>query len=576
MCEKTDEWQNGNDSYLLGNSIEDRDFFYAQVDGVSFEYTQKPTREEVEEDYLNYTAERDIDRHEAEVFRQIEGTADDGDMQEEEEAEEFHAENVTETHTPKQEQIPPKNFVITDEALGAGGAKEKFRRNIEAIKPLELIESEKRTATPEEQEILSKYVGWGGLSDAFDDSKANWASEYQELKGLLSNAEYAQARESTLNAHYTSPVIIRSIYEALDKMGFEKGNVLEPAVGIGNFFGMLPEKMAESRLYGVELDGITGRIAKQLYPNADIKISGFEKTDYLNDFFDVAIGNVPFGQYKVADKQYDKNNFLIHDYFFAKTLDKVRPGGVVAFVTSKGTMDKKSPEVRKYLAQRAELLGAVRLPNTAFKENAGTEVTSDIIFLKKRDRVMDIEPDWVHLSEDENGIAQNAYFAEQLKEAIAHIDGQIDAVEMDELADELVDETIPADPDVKNYSYTLVDDKVYYRENSVMKPVDMSESMQERIKGMVGIRNTTQELINMQLQEYPESAIKEKQAELNTLYDAFSKKFGLINSQTNKRAFNQDSSYCLLCSLEKLDDDTPDVKIADKPVVKEKGKEETL
>ena len=504
-----------------------------------------------------------------------------------EQAEEFHAENVTEADTPKQEQIPPKNFVITDDALGVGGVKEKFRRNIEAIKTLELIESEKRNATPEEQEILSKYVGWGGLSDAFDDSKANWASEYQELKGLLSDAEYAQARESTLNAHYTSPVIIRSIYEALDKMGFEKGNVLEPAMGIGNFFGMLPEKMAESRLYGVELDGITGRIAKQLYPNADIKISGFEKTDYPNDFFDVAIGNVPFGQYKVADKQYDKNNFLIHDYFFAKTLDKVRPGGVVAFVTSKGTMDKKSPEVRKYLAQRAELLGAVRLPNTAFKENAGTEVTSDIIFLKKRDRVMDIEPDWVHLSEDENGIAQNAYFAEhpemivgkmetvsgpfgmestcvadtsrpfaeQLKEAISHIDGQIDAVEMDELADELADETIPADPDVKNYSYTLVDDKVYYRENSIMKPVDMSESMQERIKGMVGIRNTTQELIGMQLEEYPESAIKEKQAELNTLYDAFSKKFGLINSQTNKRAFNQDSSYCLLCSLEKLDDE---------------------
>ena len=587
MCEKIDEWQNGNDSYLLGNSIEDRDFFYAQVDGVSFEYTQKPTREEVEEDYLNYTAERDIDRHEAEVFHQIEGGADDADMQEEEQAEEFRVENVTEAHTPKQEQMNLKNYVITDDALGVGGAKEKFRRNIEAIKTLELIESEKRNATAEEQEILSKYVGWGGLADAFDDSKANWASEYQELKGLLSDAEYAQARESTLNAHYTSPVIIRSIYEALDKMGFEKGNVLEPAMGIGNFFGMLPEKMAESRLYGVELDGITGRIAKQLYPNADIKISGFEKTDYPNDFFDVAIGNVPFGQYKVADKQYDKNNFLIHDYFFAKTLDKVRPGGVVAFVTSKGTMDKKSPEVRKYLAQRAELLGAVRLPNTAFKENAGTEVTSDIIFLKKRDRVMDIEPDWVHLSEDENGIAQNAYFAEhpemivgkmemvsgpygmestcvpdtsrpfadQLKEAIAHIDGQIDAVEMDELADELADETIPADPNVKNYSYTLVDDKVYYRENSIMKPVDMSESMQERIKGMVGIRNTTQELINMQLEEYPESAIKEKQAELNTLYDAFSKKFGLINSQTNKRAFNQDSSYCLLCSLEKLDDE---------------------
>lgn len=284
------------------------------------------------------------------------------------------------------------NFRITDDALGIGGAKEKFRRNVEAIRMLEQIESESRLATPEEQKILSQYVGWGGLADAFDESKSAWAVEYRELKELLSDAEYASARESTLNAHYTSPMIIRSIYEALENMGFEKGNVLEPAMGIGNFFGMLPEKMQESRLYGVELDGITGRIAKQLYPKVDIKITGFEKTDYPNDFFDVAIGNVPFGQYKVADKQYDKNNFLIHDYFFAKTLDKVRPGGVVAFVTSKGTMDKKSPEVRKYLAQRAELLGAVRLPNTAFKENAGTEVTSDILFLKKRDRVMDLEP----------------------------------------------------------------------------------------------------------------------------------------------------------------------------------------
>ena len=425
-----------------------------------------------------------------------------------------------------------------------------------------------------------------GLRMPLMKAKSAWANEYQELKGLLSEQEYASARESTLNAHYTSPAIIRSIYDSLDKMGFEKGNVLEPAMGIGNFFGMMPEKMQESRLYGVELDGITGRIAKQLYPNADIKITGFEKTDYPNDFFDVAIGNVPFGQYKVADKQYDKQNFLIHDYFFAKTLDKVRPGGVVAFVTSKGTMDKKSPEVRKYLVQRAELLGAVRLPNTAFKENAGTEVTSDILFLKKRDRVMDLEPDWVHLSEDENGIAMNSYFAEhpemivgkmemvsgpyglestcmpdttrpfaqQLQEAISHIDGEIEAVELDELADELADATIPADPDVKNYSYTLVDDRVYYRENSIMKPVDMSDSMQERIKGMVGIRNCTPELINLQLEEYPDTVIKEKQAELNSLYDAFSKKHGLINSQTNKRAFNQDSSYCLLTSLEFLDD----------------------
>ena len=483
------------------------------------------------------------------------------------------------------------NFHIapeTEESAGKGfAAKEKFRQNVEAIRTLEKIEGENRIATPEEQEILAKYVGWGGLADAFDETKANWASEYQELKSLLSAEEYDSARESTLNAHYTSPVIIKAIYDAMERMGFSKGNILEPAMGIGNFFGMLPKNMQESRLYGVELDGITGRIARQLYPNADVKITGFEKTDYPNDFFDVAIGNVPFGQYKVADRAYDKHNFLIHDYFFAKALDKVRPGGVVAFVTSKGTMDKKSPEVRKYLAQRAELLGAIRLPNTAFKENAGTEVTSDILFLKKRDRVIDIEPDWVHLCENEDGIAMNQYFAdhpemimgrmemvsgqfgmeatctpdtaiplsEQLEKAISHIEGSIDEVEFDKLDDELAREAIPADPGVKNYSYTIVDERVYYRENSIMKPVDVSETMEQRMKGMVQIRDCTQELIDYQLNEYPEDMIKSKQAELNELYDAFSKKYGLINSQTNKRAFNQDSSYCLLCSLEKLDDE---------------------
>ena len=483
------------------------------------------------------------------------------------------------------------NFHIAPETEKSDGkgfaAKEKIRQNVEAIRTLEKIEGENRIATPEEQEILAKYVGWGGLADAFDETKTNWASEYQELKSLLSAEEYDSARESTLNAHYTSPVIIKAIYDAMERMGFSKGNILEPAMGIGNFFGMLPEKMQESRLYGVELDGITGRIARQLYPNADVKITGFEKTDYPNDFFDVAIGNVPFGQYKVADRAYDKHNFLIHDYFFAKALDKVRPGGVVAFVTSKGTMDKKSPEVRKYLAQRAELLGAIRLPNTAFKENAGTEVTSDILFLKKRDRVIDIEPDWVHLCENEDGIAMNQYFADhpemimgkmemvsgqfgmeatctpdttislskQLEKAISHIEGSIDEVEFDELDDELAREAIPADPGVKNYSYTIVDERVYYRENSIMKPVDVSETMEQRMKGMVQIRDCTQELIDYQLNEYPEDMIKSKQAELNELYDAFSKKYGLINSQTNKRAFNQDSSYCLLCSLEKLDDE---------------------
>ena len=473
------------------------------------------------------------------------------------------------------------------ENTGKGFApKEKFRQNVEAIRTLEKIEGERRTATPEEQEILAKYVGWGGLADAFDPSKANWANEYQELKSLLSPEEYASARESTLNAHYTSPVIIQAIYDAVGKMGFTRGNVLDPAAGIGNFYGCLPEEMAGSRLYGTELDGITGRIAKQLYPHADIKITGFENTSYPNDFFDVAVGNVPFGQYKVSDRQYDKHNFLIHDYFFAKTLDKVRPGGIVAFVTSKGTMDKKNPEVRKYLAQRAELLGAVRLPNTAFKENAGTEVTSDILFLKKRDRVLDIEPDWVHLTE-KDGIVMNQYFADhpemvlgkmemvsgahgmesaclpdtslplsaQLKNALSYVEGSIEQADFNEIDDELARENIPADLEVKNYSYTVVDDKVYYRENSIMKPVDVSEKAEQRMKGMVAIRDCTQELINFQLEEYPEDMILNKQAELNQLYDGFSKKFGLLNSQTNRRAFNQDSSYCLLCSLENLDDE---------------------
>ena len=496
---------------------------------------------------------------------------------------------------PSQEEnkpIPDKrnavNFHISNDALGVGTPKEKFRRNVEAIKLLEQIEGEHRYATPQEQEILSQYVGWGGLADAFDESKTNWTAEYQELKNLLSPEEYRMARESTLNAHYTSPAIIRSMYEAIERMGFTKGNILEPSMGIGNFFGMMPDSMKESRLYGVELDGITGRIAKQLYPQADVQIKGFEKTDYPNDFFDIAIGNVPFGQYKVADRAYDKNNFLIHDYFFAKTLDKVRPGGVVAFITSKGTMDKASPEVRRYLAQRADLLGAVRLPNTAFKANAGTEVTSDILFFQKRDRMVEREPDWVHLSKNADGIAMNSYFAEhpeqivgkmemvsgpygmestckpdesrpfeeQLKEAVGRITGQIDTMELDEeLEDELGRQNIPADPNVKNFSYTVAEKEVYYRENSVMKPVEVSDTVKERIKGMVAIRNCTQELIDMQLNDYGDTAIKEKQAELNSLYDAFSKKYGLINSQTNKRAFSQDSSYCLMCSLEKLDDE---------------------
>ena len=482
-----------------------------------------------------------------------------------------------------------RNYRITDDDLGKGSAKEKFRNNIIVIRTLKQIEDENRVATPEEQQILSQYVGWGGLADAFDETKSAWSSEYQELKSLLTQEEYNSARESTLNAHFTSPVIIRGIYDVLGQLGFEKGNVLEPAMGVGNFFGMLPEAMQDSRLYGVELDGLTGRIAKQLYPKADIRISGFEKTDFQNDFFDVAIGNVPFGNYKVSDKPYDRLNFQIHDYFFAKTLDKVRPGGIVAFVTSKGTMDKQSPQVRKYLAQRAELIGAVRLPNTAFKENAGTEVTSDILFFKKRDRLMDIEPEWVHLGMDENGISMNQYFAdhpemivgkmemvsgpygmestcvpdetrpfsEQLSDALSHIRGEYEAAEIseDELGNERDMEVLPADPNVKNYSYCVVDDKVYYRENSIMRPADVADTTEARIKGMIAIRDCTQELIRLQMEDYPDEEITEHQEELNRLYDAFSEKFGLISSQGNKRAFNLDSSYCLLCSLEKLDDE---------------------
>ena len=495
----------------------------------------------------------------------------------------------TESQSPIQNQsdISAENYVITDMELGTGTAKEKFWRNVEAIRTLKMIESEGRMATADEQEVLSKYVGWGGLADAFDETKSAWAKEYAELKTLLSEEEYISARESTLNAHYTSPVIIQEIYRTLQRMGFKKGNLLEPSMGIGNFFGMLPETMRESHLYGVELDSLTGRIARLLYPKANITVDGYEKTTFPNDFFDAAVGNVPFGQYKVADKKYDKFNFLIHDYFFGKTLDQVRPGGVIAFVTSKGTMDKENPKVRKYIAQRAELLGAVRLPNTAFKANAGTEVTSDILFLQKRDRIVDIEPDWVHLSQDENGIAMNSYFVEhpemvvgsmemvsgpygmestcvpddslpfeeQLQKSLSFIEGSYEEIELEELNEELTVEVIPAVPEVKNFSYALINDRLYYRENSLMRPVEASEGMLERIKGMVAIRDCTQELIRLQLEDYPDEQIHSRQKQLNDLYDSFAKDYGRIYSKTNKRAFHQDSSYCLLCSLEKQDEE---------------------
>ena len=495
----------------------------------------------------------------------------------------------TESQSPIQNQsdISAENYVITDMELGTGTAKEKFWRNVEAIRTLKMIESEGRMATADEQEALSKYVGWGGLADAFDEIKSAWVKEYAELKDLLSEEEYLSARESTLNAHYTSPVIIQEIYRTLQRMGFTKGNLLEPSMGIGNFFGMLPETMRESHLYGVELDSLSGRIARLLYPKANITVDGYEKTAFPNDFFDAAVGNVPFGQYKVADKKYDKYNFLIHDYFFGKTLDQVRPGGVIAFITSKGTMDKENPKVRKYIAQRAELLGAVRLPNTAFKANAGTEVTSDILFLQKRDRIVDIEPDWVHLSQDENGIAMNSYFVEhpemvvgsmkmvsgpygmestcvpddslpfeeQLQKSLSFIEGSYEEIELEELNEELIAEVIPAVPEVKNFSYALINDRLYYRENSLMRPVEASEGMLERIKGMVAIRDCTQELIRLQLEDYPDEQIHSRQKQLNDLYDSFAKDYGRIYSKTNKRAFHQDSSYCMLCSLEKQDEE---------------------
>ncbi len=482
-----------------------------------------------------------------------------------------------------------ENFHITDDNLGVGGAKTKFRRNIEAITLLHELEFDGRQATPEEQEVLSRYVGWGGLADAFDETKENWADEFKELYVVLSPEEYNAARASTLNAHYTSPTVIKAIYEAVGGMGFQTGNILEPAMGVGNFFGCLPEEMSKSRLYGVELDSITGRIAKQLYPQANITVAGFETTDH-RDFYDLAIGNVPFGQYSVNDRAYNKLGFSIHDYFFAKALDQVRPGGIVAFVTSRYTMDKQSPEVRRYIAQRAELLGAIRLPNNAFKANAGTEVVSDIIFLQKRDRPIEIEPDWVHLGQTADGFAINSYFidhpemmlgtptsestqygrqdftlaptpgadlAAQLHEAVQHITGEYREAELPDLGEaEKIRDTIPADPDVKNYSYTLVDGEVYFRENSVMVRPDLNATAKERVKGMIALRDCVHALIDLQMDEYAaESAIKEKQTELNALYDTYTAKYGIISSRGNKLAFSDDSAYYLLCSLEVLDDD---------------------
>ena len=498
------------------------------------------------------------------------------------------------TESPTVEAEPPApepagNFHITDEHLGEGGAKQKYARNIEAIRTLFQLEQEHRGATAEEQQILSQYVGWGGLPDAFDDKKDSWAKEYTELKGLLSEEEYVVARASTLNAHYTSPVVIHSIYDTVERMGFRSGNILEPSMGVGNFFGMLPDTMQDSRLYGVELDSITGRIAQKLYPEASIKVAGFETTD-RRDFYDLAVGNVPFGQYRVNDKAYNKFGFSIHNYFFAKAIDQVRPGGVVAFVTSRYTLDSKDSSARKHIAERADLLGAIRLPNTAFKANAGTEVVSDIIFLQKRDRPIDHEPDWIQLGKTEDGFTINSYFvdhpemvlgelttestqygreectvrpiegavlADQLAEAIQHIEGLYTEVEVEtpDIADaENERHILPADPDVKNFSYTVVDGEVYYRENSVMTQVELSDTAKGRVTGMVELRQIVNELIDQQLNDYPDADIQATQEKLNAAYDAFSAKYGLLNDRKNGRLFEQDSSYYLLCSLENLDD----------------------
>ena len=481
------------------------------------------------------------------------------------------------------------NFHITEDDLGVGGPKQKFARNIEAIRTLFKLEEEHRGATAEEQQVLSQYVGWGGLADAFDPNKDGWAKECAELKGLLSEDEYAAARSSTLNAHYTSPTVIRSIYDAVERMGFRSGNILEPSMGVGNFFGMLPDSMADSRLYGVELDSITGRIAKKLYPQADITVAGFETTD-RRDFYDLAVGNVPFGQYRANDKAYNKLGFSIHNYFFAKAIDQVRPGGIVAFVTSRYTMDSKDSTARKHMAEHADLLGAIRLPNNAFRANAGTDVVSDIIFLQKRDRPIDHEPDWVQLGKTEDGFAINQYFADhpemvlgvlstestqygreeltvapieganladQLAEAVQHIEGQYTEVEVEtpDIADaENEKHILPADPDVKNFSYTVVDGEVFYRENSVMTQVELSDTAKGRVTGMVELRQIVNDLIDQQLNDYPDEDIKATQERLNAAYDAFTAKYGLLNDRRNGRLFERDSSYYLLCSLENLDE----------------------
>ena len=496
---------------------------------------------------------------------------------------------------PKITENDRNNFKITDDNLGVGGQKEKYARNIDAIKVLKKCEEENRYATKEEQEILSQYVGWGGLADAFNKDKTEWNKEYNELKELLNDEEYAEARESTLTAFYTPPIVIKAIYKALQNMGLKNANILEPSCGIGNFIGVLPQELENCKIYGIEKDNISGRIAQQLYQKSTIAVQGYEKVDLPDSFFDVALGNVPFGEFKVMDKRYDKYNFLIHDYFFSKTIDKVRPGGIIAFITSKGTMDKQNSSVRRYIAQRADLVGAIRLPNNTFTKNAGTKVTSDILFLQKRENMTDIIPDWINLDTDKNGIVMNKYFVDNpnmilgkmemdtmqygredstckayegleledlLNEAVEDLKAQIEDVEVGDIEEEEVN-SIPADPNVKNLSYTLVDGKIYFRENSIMIEQNLPITTTNRIKGMIELRETVRNLIELQTDDFPDENIKSVQAKLNRQYDDFVKKYGLINSRGNRLAFEEDSSYYLLCSLEVLDSDGKFLRKAD-------------
>ena len=512
---------------------------------------------------------------------------DMSDVEEIEEEEVVAEESILKSQEQEKAVLEPHNFRIQDNDLGAGGPKAKYKANMEAIHLLQTLEKEERLATPEEQEILSRYVGWGGIPQAFEESNSSWANEYLELKNTLSPEEYSAARASTLNAFYTSPTVIRSMYEALENMGLKQGNILEPSCGVGNFMGLIPESMSKANMYGVELDPVSGRIAKQLYQKNKIAVQGFEETSYPDSFFDCVIGNVPFGAYQVSDRRYDRHHFMIHDYFIAKSLDLVRPGGVVAVVTSSGTMDEQNPAVRQYIANRAELLGAIRLPNNAFQRNANTSVVSDILFFQKRDRASIEEPEWLNLKEIPEGYSVNAYFAEhpemvlgdfttestqygkqevtvkpkegitleeQLKEAVQNIHGTITELELSdtELEEDVV--SIPADPDVKNFSFTVVNEEVYYRENSVMNRMELPAMTAERVKGMVKIRDVTNELIQCQMEEGSDEQITKLQGKLNEEYDTFTAKYGLISSNANKRAFSQDSSYCLLTSLEFLDD----------------------